>query len=90
MGERNPPDLTKRGGVWHVDKQFRGIRICESTGTGDVKKAEEHLAKRISEVRQATVNGIPTRRTFRAAAAKYLNENLQKKSIKGKRPVCTD
>jgi integrase len=38
--------------------------------------------KRISEVRAATANGIPTRRTFRAAAAKYLNENLQKKSIK--------
>lgn len=82
MGERNPPGLTKRGGVWHIDKQFRGIRICESTGTGDVKKAEEHLAKRISEVRAATANGIPTRRTFRAAAAKYLNENLHKKSIK--------
>lgn len=82
MGERNPPGLTKRGGIWHIDKQFRGIRICESTGTGDVKKAEEQLAKRISEVRAATANGIPTRRTFRAAAAKYLNENLQKKSIK--------
>src|SRR5690606_32865859 len=81
MGSRNTPGLTKRGGVWHIDKQYRGIRICESTGTSDVKEAEEHLAKRMSEVREAILHGLRQRRTFRAAAAKYLEENLHKRSI---------
>jgi integrase len=81
MENRNPPGLTKRGQIWHIDKQFRGVRICESTRTGDVKKAEEQLAKRIIEVREAMVRGIRPPRKFQSAAAKYLTENLHKKSI---------
>jgi integrase len=50
MGNQRTSGLTKRGGIWHIDKQFRGARICESTGTGDIGQAREYLAKRISEL----------------------------------------
>ena len=32
MGRTRTPGLIKRGGIWHIDKQIRGRRICESTG----------------------------------------------------------
>jgi len=73
--------LTKRGGIWHIDKTVRGTRICESTGTGEIAKAQEHLAKRIEEIRQCKVFGQRLDRTFRAAATKFLEENQHKKSI---------
>jgi integrase len=73
--------LTKRGGVWHIDKRFRGVRICESTGTGDVREAEEHLAKRMVEMREARLYGLREPRTFRSAATKFLQEYQHKKRI---------
>ena len=45
MGNQKMPGLTMRGGVWHIDKVFRGVRICESTGTSSFAKAQEHLVK---------------------------------------------
>jgi integrase len=81
MGNQKTSGLTKRGGVWHIDKQFRGARICESTGTGDLKKAEEYLAKRVIEFREARIYGIRELRSFRAAATKYLQDYHFKKSI---------
>jgi integrase len=77
MGRKRTPGLYKRGGVWHIDKQVRGIRLCESTGASDLGEAESYLARRIEEVRQATVYGIRPRRTFRQAATKYLNEAVK-------------
>jgi len=38
MGQRKPPGLTLRGEVWHIDKDVYGTRICESTGTSDLRK----------------------------------------------------
>ena len=81
MGNQRTSGLTKRGGVWHVDKVFRGTRIRESTATGDFAKAQEHLAKRIDQVRTAKVFGLRLDRTFRAAATKFLEENQHKRSI---------
>jgi hypothetical protein len=81
MGNQKTSGLTKRGGVWHIDKQFRGARICESTGTSDLKKAEEYLAKRVIELREARIYGIRELRSFRAAATKYLQDYHLKKSI---------
>jgi len=77
MGRKRTPGLYKRGGVWHIDKQVRGIRLCESTGASELGEAESYLARRIEEVRQATVYGIRPRRTFRQAATKYLNEAVK-------------
>jgi integrase len=81
MGTQRPPGLTKRGGIWHIDKVYRGTRIRESTGTGDPAKAHELLIKRIDEVREARLFGVRKDRTFRAAATKYLLENHHKRSI---------
>ncbi|MGH8605284.1 MAG: site-specific integrase, partial [Gammaproteobacteria bacterium] len=57
---------------------IRGRRLCESTGTRELKEAEACLAKRIEELRQTTVYGVRPRRTFRAAATKYLNETRKR------------
>lgn len=81
MGRKRIPGLYLRGGVWHIDKLVRGRRVCESTGESDLKKAEEHLARRIEEARQASVFGVRPRRSFRAAATRYLRENQDKRSI---------
>jgi integrase len=81
MGRKRTPGLYLRGGVWHIDKLVRGRRVCESTGESDLKKAEEHLTRRLEEARQASVFGVRPKRTFRAAATRYLRENQDKRSI---------
>lgn len=82
MGNQKKPGLTKRGGIWHIDKQFRGARICESTGTSDIRQAEEYLAKRIVELRETRLYGARELRSFRSAATKYLQDYNYKKRIK--------
>jgi integrase len=82
MGNQRTSGLTKRGGIWHIDKQFRGARICESTGTGDIEQAKEYLAKRVIELREIRLYGTRELRSFRAAATKYLLEYKHKKRIK--------
>ena len=81
MGNRRPSGLIKRGGVWHIDKVFRGTRIRESTSTGDLAKAQELLARRIDQIRTANVYGLRLDRSLRAAATKFLEENQQKRSL---------
>jgi len=81
MGNRRPSGLIKRNGVWHIDKVFRGTRIRESTSTGELAKAQEQLARRIDQLRNANVYGLRLDRTFRAAATKFLEENQQKRSL---------
>lgn len=70
MGQRKPPGLTRRGETWHIDKQIGGARIRESTGTGDLLKAQEQLAKRVDEARQARLFGVRENHSFRAAGDK--------------------
>src|SRR5271166_4166068 len=82
MGNQKKSGLTKRGGIWHIDKQFRGARICESTGTSDIRQAEEYLAKRIVELRETRLYGARELRSFRSAATKYLQDYNYKKRIK--------
>ncbi len=81
MGRKRTPGLYKRNGIWHIDKRIRGRRVCESTGESDLTKAEEHLARRTEEIRQAAVYGVRQTHTFREAATKYLNENQHKRRI---------
>jgi hypothetical protein len=47
MRNQRTTGLTKRGGVWHIDKLFRGTRIRESASTGDLAKAKEQLTWRL-------------------------------------------
>ncbi len=82
MGNQRTSGLTKRGGIWHIDKQFRGARICESTGTGDIGQAREYLAKRVIELRETRLYGARELRSFRSAATKYLQEYHYKRRIK--------
>ena len=81
MGRNKTPGLYKRSGVWHIDKQIRGIRICESTGESSLARAEEYLGKKTEEIRLAVIYGVRPNRAFRLAATKYLNENQQKRRI---------
>lgn len=82
MGNQRTSGLTKRGGVWHIDKVFRGTRIRESTATSGVAKAQEQLARRIDQIRTATLYGLRLDHTFRAAATTFLEENQHKRSIR--------
>src|SRR5690349_475256 len=82
MGNHRTPGLTKRGGLWHIDKVFRGTRIRESTATSDLKKAQEQLARRIEEIRCARMYGQRVDRTFRVAATRFLEENQHKRTIR--------
>src|SRR6266404_2770986 len=81
MGNQRTSGLTKRGGIWHIDKQFRGARICESTGTSEIGQAEEYLAKRVMELRETRLYGARELRLFRVAATKYLRDYGHKKRI---------
>jgi len=81
MGTQKMSGLTKRGGIWHIDKVFRGTRIRESSGTGEIVKAQELLARRIDELRLVKIYGVRPDRTFRVAATKFLEENQHKRSI---------
>jgi len=81
MGQRKPPGLTLRGAVWHIDKDFYGTRICESTGTGDLRQAVAILSRRLEEVRATRFFGVRKPRTFREAATRFLEENQHKRSL---------
>lgn len=81
MGRKRTPGFYLRGKIWHIDKVVYGCRLCESTGTHDLEEAEKYLARRIEEVRQATVYGVRPKRLFVAAATKFLLENQHKASI---------
>src|SRR3990167_2496731 len=81
MGRKRTPGLQKRGEAWCIDKKVFGRRLCESTGTGELEEAEKYLARRLEEVRQATVYGVRPKRTFIEAATKYLMENQHKRSL---------
>jgi hypothetical protein len=82
MGNQRTSGLTKRDGIWHIDKQFRGARICGSTGTSDIGQAQEYLAKRLIELRETKLYGARELRSFRTAATRYLQEYNHKKRIK--------
>jgi integrase len=81
MGNRKTSGLTKRGGIWHLNKQFRGVRIRESAATSILTEAVELLASRIEGVRQSQLYGVRPLWTFREAAQKYLKENQHKRSV---------
>ena len=81
MGRKRTPGIYKKGSHWQIDKKMFGYRLCESTGTGDLEEAEKYLARRIDEIRQASVYGVRPKRSFIEAATKFLMENQHKRSI---------
>ncbi len=81
MGRKKTPGLQKRGGIWHIDKKVKGVRIVETTGTSSLDEAERYLNQRIQDVRSAVIYGERPDYTFAEAAERYLRENMCKKSI---------
>jgi len=81
MGRKRSAGLRLREGIWHIEKQIDGRKLCESTGTGRLEEAELILARRRDELRQASVFGVRPRRMFREAATRYLEENMHLASI---------
>lgn len=78
---RKTPGLFKRGDIWWIDKQIKGRRIQESTGTTNLEEAERYLVRRLEQNRKASVYGERPRRTFQAAAIRYLQDFEHKVSI---------
>ncbi|KTD23952.1 tyrosine-type recombinase/integrase [Legionella maceachernii] len=81
MGRKRTPGLQKRGEFWVIDKKVFGRRFCESTGASDLEEAEKYLARRLEEIRLATVYGVRPKRSFMEAATKFLMENQHKRSL---------
>ncbi len=81
MGRKISPGLVKRNGVWYLQKRLFGRRLRESTGTESLCEAEKYLARRVEEIRQASIYGVRPKRTFKEAATRYLLENQHKASI---------
>ncbi len=81
MGRKKTPGLQKRGQFWHIDKKVSGVRIVESTGTSSLDEAEKYLNLRVQQIRSAAIYGQRPDHSFEEAAARYLKENMNKKSI---------
>ncbi len=82
MGRKRSPGLRNRSGVWHIEKQILGRKVCESTGTSDLEEAELILARKIEAIRQEKLFGVRRKHRFREAASRYLEENLHLASIR--------
>jgi len=78
MGQKKMPGLFKRGDFWHIDKQVSGRRIQCSTGSSDLKEAEEFLIHLLDKERRKRVYGEPERHTFVEAATRYVKEATKK------------
>jgi integrase len=76
------PGLFKRYGIWRIDKKIAGQRIQESTGTSDYEEAKRYLIYRFEQTRRAKIYGERPKRIFREAAIKYLQEKMDKASLR--------
>jgi integrase len=74
--------LVKRNGIWHIEKQIKGQRIRESTGTGDKREAERHLAFVLEEHRKYVIYGDRRQYTFEEAATRYIQEETKKSLLR--------
>jgi integrase len=81
MARKAITGLYERGGVWQIDKVYRGERIRESTGTGDREEAEQYLIHMLERLRQEKVYGVRAVKTWEEAATRYLIESQDQPSI---------
>lgn len=56
---------------WYIRGSVRGVRVDESTGLSDRKKAEELRIRRENQVLNQSIHGDPAVRTFAEAAVSY-------------------
>lgn len=78
MGRKPSKGLRLRGQTWHIEKQIDGKLLCESTGTGSLDEAEEILAERLREIREAKRFGIRPKRTVRDGCTRLLQEAMDR------------
>jgi integrase len=64
---------------WIIRGTLRGIRVEESTGTGDRRAAEEILIKREAEILEQSIHGHRATATFASAALSYLQNGGSKR-----------
>ena len=70
MGKRKKMSgLVKRDGVWHIDKQINGRRICRTTGETERKAAERVLRNLMSELNSRDSSWHGPKISFGEAAA---------------------
>lgn len=81
MARKAITGLYEKGGVWQIDKVYRGEPIRESTGTGDREEAEQYLIHMLERLRQEKVYGVRKVRTWEEAATRYLIESKDQPSI---------
>lgn len=70
------------GGIWQLDKVFRGQRIRGSSGTRSYEEAVTLLEAKKQEINLAQMHGVRPKRRFRLAATHYL-ETKEKRSLEG-------
>ena len=81
MSKKRLPGLRLRNGIWHIDKQLKGVgRIYGSTGTSDVAEASSILATKILEARQTVMFGKAPELKFKEASERYLRDYCPAKS----------
>ena len=79
MGQKRAASgLYLRKGIWHIDKQVHGRRICQSTGTTEKAEAEVFLAHVVERCRKHLLYGEPEQYTFEDAAVRYAKEGTKK------------
>jgi len=82
MGKRKKMSgLVKRDGVWHIDKQINGRRICRTTGETERKAAERVLKVLMSELNSHDSSWHRPEISFGEAAVKWATDNRDRKSI---------
>lgn len=81
MARKSITGLTKKGGIWHINKVVSGQRLYESTGSGEREEAERYLIHRLEQLRQESVYGVRQATTWRDAATRYLIEHKDMPSI---------
>lgn len=82
MGRKSILGLFERNGIYHIDKRIRGFgRLQESTQRSDRAEAEKYLIHRLEEIRQVVDYGVKPKYRFSQAAAKYLREYRNMRSL---------
>lgn len=71
--------LLLRNGVWHLDKQIYGKRICESARTFDVASARRLLALRTYQVREMHLYGTSFIQSAEQFKATFLHDKGAKR-----------
>ena len=64
---------------WIIRGTLRGFRVEESTGTSDLRAAQEILIKREAEILEQSIHGRRATATFAAAAVSYLEQGGSKR-----------